>query len=155
MKFCFECAHITGGGTAVCNFCGRSYNTKLCPKMHPNPRFAEACSRCGSRDLSVPQRKVPFAFVLAAWVIQSFTGLTLGLLSIRIALSIVRGKYSHSAGNKTLILPVALCLFWLLWVALPTFLRRLIRKILDRDGKMHTQSKVCPVSAVSNAASYS
>jgi hypothetical protein len=28
---------------------------KFCPRLHPNPRGAEFCRRCGSRDLSLPQ----------------------------------------------------------------------------------------------------
>jgi hypothetical protein len=28
---------------------------KFCPRLHPNPRGADFCRRCGSRDLSLPQ----------------------------------------------------------------------------------------------------
>ena len=60
MKYCYNCNRVTIGEPLFCNFCGRSYNIKLCPKLHVNPRYAEACSHCGIRELSTPQPKVPF-----------------------------------------------------------------------------------------------
>ena len=58
MKYCYECGRVTAGEPLFCQFCGRTYNVKLCPRLHVNPRFAEVCSQCGSRDLSTPQPKV-------------------------------------------------------------------------------------------------
>ena len=43
------------GKPLFCGHCGRTYNVKLCPRLHTNPRIAEVCSQCGSRDLSTPQ----------------------------------------------------------------------------------------------------
>src|SRR5262249_30233971 len=60
MKFCMNCHRTTSGKPMFCNFCGASYSVKICPRHHINPRSAEACSQCGSRDLSQPQLKVPF-----------------------------------------------------------------------------------------------
>src|ERR1700738_624453 len=60
MKYCYNCNRATIREPLFCNFCGRSYNIKLCPKLHVNPRNAEPCSHCGSRELSLPQPKVPF-----------------------------------------------------------------------------------------------
>ena len=59
MHYCNQCHRITPGEPLFCNFCGRSYNLKLCPHRHPNPRNAEICSQCGSRDLSMPHPRVP------------------------------------------------------------------------------------------------
>ena len=58
MKYCYECGRMTGGEPRYCQFCGRTYDVKLCPRRHENPRFAEVCSQCGSRELSTPQPKV-------------------------------------------------------------------------------------------------
>ena len=55
MRYCLSCRKITSGDPAYCNFCGKSYDVKLCGRGHINIRTAEACSTCGSRDLSVPQ----------------------------------------------------------------------------------------------------
>ena len=103
---------------------------KLCPKLHTNPRFAEACSRCGSRDLSIPQPKVPFAFRLAASLAQGLSGLLLALVSIRFALLIVGVIDAHSEDYETFIFIVALTLSWFLWALLPNFLRQLIHRAL-------------------------
>ena len=59
MRYCNECHRMTAGEPLFCNFCGRSYDLKLCPHRHPNPRNAEICSECGSRDLSTPHPHVP------------------------------------------------------------------------------------------------
>lgn len=54
MRYCSNCNKITAGRPPYCNFCGRSYGVKLCPKAHKNPRAANACSTCGSHELSTP-----------------------------------------------------------------------------------------------------
>jgi RNA polymerase subunit RPABC4/transcription elongation factor Spt4 len=54
MRFCNNCKKITAGKPPFCNFCARSYNVKLCPRGHTNPRAANACSICGSTELSTP-----------------------------------------------------------------------------------------------------
>ena len=59
MRYCNQCHRITPGEPLFCNFCGRSYDFKLCPHRHPNPRNAEICSQCGSRELSTPHPRVP------------------------------------------------------------------------------------------------
>jgi hypothetical protein len=60
MKYCHHCGRLTSGEPMFCQFCGRSYDVKLCPRLHANPRWAEVCSQCGSRELSTPQPKVSF-----------------------------------------------------------------------------------------------
>jgi hypothetical protein len=54
MRYCNHCKKFTVGNPPYCNFCGRSYRVKLCPRGHKNPRAAQACSECGSKDLSTP-----------------------------------------------------------------------------------------------------
>ncbi|MCU1284084.1 MAG: hypothetical protein JWO13_434 [Acidobacteriales bacterium] len=71
MKFCTGCKTFTAGAPSYCQKCGRSYNIKLCPRQHLNPRSAEFCSQCGSREFSTPQPKVslflrPLLFLLVA-----------------------------------------------------------------------------------------
>jgi RNA polymerase subunit RPABC4/transcription elongation factor Spt4 len=51
MRYCRNCRKFTAGKPAYCNFCGRSYSVKLCPRGHRNPRSADACAECGSREL--------------------------------------------------------------------------------------------------------
>lgn len=54
MRYCRNCRKFTAGAPLYCQFCGRSYGVKLCPRGHRNPRASNACSECGSRDLSTP-----------------------------------------------------------------------------------------------------
>ena len=77
MRYCNQCHKITPGEPLFCNFCGRSYNLKLCPHRHPNPRSAEICSQCGSRELSTPHPRVPFLLLPLVWLLTALPGLLL------------------------------------------------------------------------------
>jgi hypothetical protein len=57
MRYCSNCKKLTSGKPPYCNHCGRSYGVRLCPRGHINPRAAEACSECGSMELSTPAPK--------------------------------------------------------------------------------------------------
>jgi len=54
MRYCRNCRKFTAGRPAYCQFCASSYGVKLCPRGHKNPRAANACSECGSKELSTP-----------------------------------------------------------------------------------------------------
>lgn len=58
MRFCTNCNRLTAGQPQFCNYCGRSFDVKLCPRLHINSRAALVCSQCGARELSTPQPKV-------------------------------------------------------------------------------------------------
>src|SRR5438445_562240 len=87
MKYCYACGHRTRGEPLFCNFCGRSYDVKLCPKLHVNPRSAEACSQCGSRDLSIPQPRIPLLWPFVAALTQAVFGFFLLTLSLSVSVS--------------------------------------------------------------------
>jgi hypothetical protein len=57
MRFCSNCKKLTAGSPPYCNFCGYSYGVRLCPRGHKNPRVAQACSECGSTELSTAAPK--------------------------------------------------------------------------------------------------
>jgi hypothetical protein len=59
MRYCHSCHRLTAGKPLFCSNCGCTYQIKLCPRLHVNPRAAQICSECGSRDLSTPQPKIP------------------------------------------------------------------------------------------------
>ena len=59
MRLCTDCWHLNVGEKPFCQNCGCSFNVKLCPHKHVNPRAAKVCAECGSSDLSRPQRKPP------------------------------------------------------------------------------------------------
>src|SRR5438552_3410484 len=75
MKYCYQCGRITAGEPVFCQSCGRSFDVKLCSRLHVNPRYAEVCSHCGSRELSTPQPKVPFSWKVLGFVLRITTGL--------------------------------------------------------------------------------
>src|SRR5882724_4370705 len=87
MKYCYECGRMTPGEPFFCNFCGRSYDVKLCPRHHPNPRIAEVCSQCGSHDLSTPQPKVSVWWKILGWLTRVLIGLFLGCLTVLLLLT--------------------------------------------------------------------
>jgi hypothetical protein len=133
MKYCYECGHTTGGQPLFCIFCGCSYNVKLCPKLHPNPRFAEACSRCGSRDLSTPQPKIPLSWKILAILIQALSGALLMPLSFPVLIELLAQMHNGSRISvRLLAFALLLSLSWSLWATLPTYMRQFIHQSLNR-----------------------
>src|SRR5437764_656338 len=82
MNYCYNCGRINPGDPLFCNTCGRSFDRKLCPRLHPNPRSAEICSRCGSRELSTPQPKVSFSWRMLELLTRMCVGAALGFLAL-------------------------------------------------------------------------
>jgi hypothetical protein len=135
MRYCYNCNHITQGQPLFCQFCGRSYNVKLCPRLHQNPRNAQVCSQCGSRALTTPEPKQPLWVSVAALALSFVPGLLLLLISF---LAIVAVLHSVMSSPRVLVsfvfLALALTVLWAMWTRLPLALRRWIRKqMLDRN----------------------
>src|SRR2546427_9169501 len=86
MTYCFHCGNLTMGKPLFCNRCGRSFDVRLCPRLHPNPRHAEVCSQCGSSELSTPQPKVSIWWRVLAFLIRVLIGTFLTVLSILVLL---------------------------------------------------------------------
>lgn len=137
MKYCYNCNKITSGEPLYCNFCARSYNVKLCPRAHVNPRSADACSQCGSRDLSTPQPRVPLWVPIFEWLLSFIPGVFLGFATIILAVFLIRELLRQPgmmfAGAMLLI---DLGILWWIWSQLPAWFRTLIYKMLKRkrDG---------------------
>src|SRR6185312_5776092 len=87
MRFCNNCKRLSPGKDPFCSHCGSTYDVKLCPRQHINPRAAVLCSQCGSRELSTPQPKLPV-------VIRLVRALHLGVLLLA-ALVIYAGFYTY------------------------------------------------------------
>lgn len=133
MTYCYACGHTTAGEPLFCNFCGRSYDAKLCPRLHVNPRFAEVCSRCGSRDLSSPQPKVPVWWRLFALLIQLSSGVSLAYPSFAVLLAFLRDLAASSrVYDRTSVLAFLLAILWSLWAMLPDWFRRATRRFILR-----------------------
>lgn len=133
MKYCYQCGRITTGEPLFCNFCARSYDAKLCPRHHPNPRIAEACSRCGSRELSTPQPKVSLWWHVLGFLLRSVLGLFLALLSLIVLVSVTRELLTMPAVQNGLVaLGLLVAALWWAWGMLPHWLRKLIRRVTKR-----------------------
>lgn len=125
MKYCYGCGRITPGEPLFCQSCGCSYDVKLCPRMHANPRHAEVCSRCGSRDFSTPQPVVP----LGARLIRVLERVVITLAIVVLILAGLVGFLSTQQGQNTLaVFAVLAALLWWLWSLLPEWLRKRIRR---------------------------
>jgi hypothetical protein len=136
MKFCYECGRTTMGDPRYCNFCGRSYDLKSCPRFHANPRSAEACAQCGSRELSRPQPKISTGWRLLEWFTRAVAGIALAILTGILGFGVLAELLKGQLGMRNLLLSVSfLTLLWSFWTYLPHCFRRLVRKSLLRKRR--------------------
>src|SRR3954470_19115219 len=89
MRFCTNCNRITTGDAIFCNSCGRSYNLRFCPRLHPNPRAALVCSQCGSRELSSPQPSGGFGSYPIVLLAKILPGLVLVAVTVVVGFALV------------------------------------------------------------------
>jgi RNA polymerase subunit RPABC4/transcription elongation factor Spt4 len=136
MKYCFNCNRVTVGEPLFCNFCGKSYNVKLCPRLHVNPRSAEVCSQCGSRDLSTPQPRVPFwGRVLVALITLVLWAAILSL-TLLFVLIFLREVFSNTNVLNALIgIGIMLALLWWIWMQIPLWMRKTMHRLLRGKDK--------------------
>jgi len=134
MKYCYNCGRVTTGKPIFCMFCGRSYGVKLCPRLHPNPRFADCCSQCGSRELSTPQPKVSFWWHVLEFIVRAVIGIALGVFSITVVVELLKTSVVQVG---LVLLGLLLIGLWAMWVMLPEwflkFLHRLFEKRKERN----------------------
>ena len=124
MNYCYHCGHITPGEPLFCNHCGRSYDVKLCPRLHPNPRTAEVCSKCGSRELSTPQPKIPLSLKLLAILVRLGLGLLLFYGTVRLGIALLQTAQVQQA---LVAIGMLLGCLWWMWSKLPDWFQEAIR----------------------------
>ena len=133
MKYCYQCGKLTAGEPLYCGTCGRTYDVKLCPRQHANPRGAEVCSKCGSRELSTPQPEVPIGLRLLALLVR----LGLGLLLFYVSLSLLVALIGSPQVQQLLIaFGLLLGVLWGLWTQLPDWFREALREFVR--SRSHT-----------------
>ncbi len=133
MRYCNQCSRITAGEPLFCNFCGRSYDVRLCPHRHPNPRSAEVCNQCGSRELSTPHRRVSILVRPLVWLLTVLPGVLLVLLSAAFAFGLVRTiLLNQQLLFQALVAGLMLSLLWYLYSHLPHFLQRWLSNLFRR-----------------------
>ena len=124
MKYCYQCGKMTAGEPLYCGTCGRTYDVKLCPRSHVNPRGAEVCSKCGSRELSTPQPKVPMSLRLLALLARLGLGLLLFYASLSLVIALLR---TREVQQLVVALGILLAVLWWLWSKLPDWFQEAIR----------------------------
>ena len=124
MKYCYQCGKMTAGEPLYCGTCGRTYDVKLCPRAHVNPRGAEVCSKCGSRELSTPQPKVPMSLRLLALLVRLGLGLLLFYASLSLVVVLLRTREVQQA---LVAFGMLLAGLWWLWSKLPDWFQEAIR----------------------------
>jgi len=134
MRICYHCGRGSSGRPLFCTTCGRSYNIRLCGKLHPNRRNASACSQCGSRDLSLPEEKAPLWFRLLILLSGIIPGCLLLFVSAVYLAYFLYALISDPAG---LLIPMLygllLGIIWFVWMHIPFVLVRMLRQ--RRAGK--------------------
>ena len=115
---------MTTGEPLYCGTCGRTYDVKLCPRAHVNPRGAEVCSKCGSRELSTPQPKVPMSLRLLALLIRLGLGLLLFYASLSLVVDLLR---TREVQQVLVVFGMLLSGLWWLWSKLPDWFQEAIR----------------------------
>jgi hypothetical protein len=136
MRYCNHCHRITTGEPLFCNFCGRSYDFKLCPHRHPNPRSAEVCNQCGSRELSTPHPRVSFWFTSLLTLLSVLPGVLLLLLSVFFLVGLIQVLLTNQQVLFQFMLTgLFIGFLWWLYMQLPSFLRRWLSKLLGRADR--------------------
>jgi RNA polymerase subunit RPABC4/transcription elongation factor Spt4 len=133
MRLCFTCKRITTGQPLFCNHCGRSYDIKLCNRLHPNSRSAEVCSQCGSRELSIPQARPRWYFRPLKLLVAPLPGLILWLGTVVFFFAFLKVL----ATDPRLMLPMMLVglmigLLWLIYIHLPKSVQKGARWLAKR-----------------------
>lgn len=124
MKYCNKCGKMTAGEPMYCGACGCTYDVKLCPRQHVNPRGAEVCSTCGSRELSTPQPKIPIVLQFLALMARLVLGLLLFYATLSLITALVR---SPQVQHLFVACGGLLAVLWLLWSKLPDWTREALR----------------------------
>lgn len=140
MRFCFSCHRITTGEPLFCNHCGRSYDSKLCKRLHPNPRSAEVCSLCGSRELSTPQPRPSLWVRVLLRMITPLIGLFLWVMTICFFFAFIKMLFTDQRLlGPMMALGLIIAIVWLIYIYLPSFAKRgarwVARKTIGTLGK--------------------
>lgn len=136
MRYCNHCYRITTGQPLFCNYCGRSYDLKLCPSRHLNPRSAEICSQCGSRELSTPHPRVPLWLAPVSFLLSMFPGLLLFLLTLMFLIGFFEVLLTNQqVQSQFVLIGLFLIVLWYLYIHLPAFVRRFISRLFSRSKR--------------------
>jgi RNA polymerase subunit RPABC4/transcription elongation factor Spt4 len=135
MKLCFSCGRVTAGTPSYCHYCGKTYNVRLCSRGHINPRSANVCSQCGSKEMSTPQRKIPFLLKPLIFLLSHLVGIILIFSLVGFLVFFVYKLFIDPNGLLPLMcLGLLLGLLFFVWMMLPNFIRSPIKWLFRRKG---------------------
>ena len=136
MRYCPQCHRLTTGDPLYCNHCGSTYDAKLCPARHLNPRNAEVCAQCGSRDLSTPAPRLRLWLRPVLFGLSLFPGVLLALLLIMVAIGIVSEVLTNGQiQGQLLVVLLLLVLLWWCYIHLPKFIQQALRSLWPSKKK--------------------
>src|SRR5258708_30110906 len=123
MKICYECGKASAGDPLFCTKCGRTYDVRLCPRLHQNSRFAKVCSQCGSRELSQAQPSVSFWWKVLEFLAKVVFGALLVFLSLAGVTALLQ---TREVQTGLVVFGILLGVLWWLWTLLPEWFRKLV-----------------------------
>ena len=136
MRYCIQCRQLTAGSPLFCTFCGRTYDVRLCPRLHPNPRIAEVCTECGSRDLSHPQPPASLLSRLAMTGLALLPGGVLIVVSVLVLIAFVHAVLTNEQVQGQLVgMLFFLGVIWFVYTRLPRPIQNLTRRGLRRGRR--------------------
>jgi RNA polymerase subunit RPABC4/transcription elongation factor Spt4 len=136
MRYCTSCHNLTAGTPLFCSTCGSTYDLRLCPRLHPNPRSAQICSQCGSRDLSQPEPEVSF-ITRWLWMASRLWGfIALTLVSLFIGLAFVHVIVTDIVlQGQLLVILLFVGLLWWGYTQLPARVRGGVGRMVGKQKK--------------------
>lgn len=142
MKLCLNCHRTSPGKPTFCSFCGASFNVRLCPRLHTNPRSAEICAECGSRELSHPQPKPNLLVRPLLWLLTLAPGVLLLGAFVGFVLLFIQKLFTDPNGLLPLMF-IGLLLGILLaaWILLPNFLKKFLKRLFTHSSKGRTRER--------------
>jgi hypothetical protein len=134
MKFCYQCGRATAGDPLFCSKCGRSYDVRLCPRLHRNSRYAKACSQCGSRELSQPQASVSIWWKVLEFLLRVGFGVLLVYFTLAALAALLRMREVQAG---LVAFGILAGLLWWLWTLIPEWIRKFVSRSLRRKEHNH------------------
>lgn len=135
MKLCFSCGRVTAGTPSYCHYCGKTYNVRLCSRGHTNPRSANVCSQCGSKEMSTPQRKIPFLLKPLIFLLSHLVGIVLIFSLVGFLVFFVYKLFIDPNGLLPLMcFGLLLGFLFFIWMMLPNFIRSPIKWLFRKKG---------------------
>ena len=132
MRRCTSCFRFHAGNPTFCSHCGRSFNVRICPRGHHNPRGVTFCSECGSAELSTPAPPASFLHWFSGIVLYTVAVLFVCLLLVSLILSFLQNLDLNQLAGPLVMLAIMLGLLY--WTT--TLLPGPVKKVGHAAGRL-------------------